>query len=180
MKKLMLFASFCLLATCVVRISGQSNSGKAMPQFALHIHTAQNTYKSGDGIIVLVNLANISQENLNECRGVGDAWFKMDVREEKGPAEQTDELKRILHPLPPNPDDISSMTGSEVCNSLEPGHTGHEEVPVSMYFRMTKPGEYKITFSKDTNPGQLNNIVVKSNTITITVVAADTAPDAAK
>jgi hypothetical protein len=40
---------------------------------------------------------------------------------------------------------------------------------------MKKPGKYSITFSKGTNPGQPNNIVVKSNTITITVVAPEPA-----
>jgi hypothetical protein len=175
MKRFTLVLSFCLFAICVANILGQSNAGKAKAQFTLQIHTAQDTYKSGDGILVLVDLANISQQNFNECREVGDAWFNMDVRGESGPAEQTEKLKRILHPPPPNPDDISSMTGSEICDSLEPGKAGQEEVPVSMYFRMKKPGKYSITFSKGTNPGQPNNIVVKSNTITITVVAPEPA-----
>jgi hypothetical protein len=97
----------------------------------------------------------------------------MDVRDEDGPAEQTERLKRILHPPPPNPDDISSMTGSDMSDSLKPGQTGQVEIPLTVYFRMKKPGKYRITFSKGTDPGQQDNIEVNSNTITITVVKPD-------
>lgn len=61
--------------------------------------------------------------------------------------------------------------GSMQAKQLEPGETLTDEVNVSRFYDLSRPGKYKIWVGElfDLGPGQPSGLV-KSNTITVTVV----------
>jgi len=167
MKRIILAALLGLLAITTGSVSAQTRTTKTSP-YTLRIHAEKDTYKSGDGILVIVDKTNVSgkTQNLSQS-GTPGSWYRMDVRSESGPAEQTEDLKEILHPAAVGP--LVDVNNATIAYSLKPGQTAHQNIPLTMYFVMTRPGKYKVTLSEGTDPGQPDNVEVKSNTITITV-----------
>ncbi len=63
-----------------------------------------------------------------------------------------------------------AFDGSVGFWTIQPGHAQTFHVELSLYFDFGTPGKYEITFSRGTDPGQPDNVDVKSNTVTLTVL----------
>ncbi|HTW45929.1 MAG TPA: hypothetical protein VMD58_10315 [Acidobacteriaceae bacterium] len=97
-------------------------------------------------------------------------WYKMDVILDGSPAPFTKLYTRLHEKRDPN----APVIFDSFLGTLKPGQSQNFSVTVSDYFDFSTPGHYEITFSRGTDPGQPDNAVVQSNTITITVIPANT------
>jgi hypothetical protein len=86
------------------------------------------------------------------------------------PAPITEVYRRILST---KDKPFVSFDGSIALSTIEPGRTHTFYMPLTRFFDLSAPGKYKVTFSRGTDPGQPDNVNVKSNTITITVLPAE-------
>jgi hypothetical protein len=172
-------ASTILLLTIIVTGSGYAapSVSKHEPDFSLTISTDKSTITAQDnpGVLVDVKEKNISDHIVNIGREGGpERWYRMTVLLDGSPAKLTAEGKESLLPKPYNPN--VPLVGSVFFGTLKPGKTRDFEVPLSLYFDFSTPGDYEITFARGTDPGQPDNVEVKSNTITVTVVAPENSP----
>ena len=175
MRRLAFIALSGLLAVSTGVVFGQENQPEPDRLFTIHIHTDRDRYPTGTEIRIMVDKTNITESPINcSISGSDGARYVMDVRYEDGPTEKTEELNETLHPKPRKPDEFYSSTSSSMNASCKPGETQKDWITVTKYFHMTNPGRYEITFSQETFPGEpKKSVLVKSNTITITVLPAD-------
>jgi hypothetical protein len=152
--------------------SGQAAPVKPAAIFTLQIHAEHDTYKSGDVILVRVNKKNITKKLINCTISDDPDMYLMDVMYEGSSADETDLLKEALRP--PRPGEIGGYMGSAEAAFCPPGKIIERNMLLTRYFKMAKPGRYTITFSEQTFPGEpQKNVLVRSNTITVTVLPAD-------
>ena len=59
---------------------------------------------------------------------------------------------------------------------LDPGESKTFHIVLTDYFDMSQPGYYEISFSRGTDQGMADNVEVKSNTLTVTVLPASSTP----
>lgn len=152
---------------------GQRNDAQRLQEFTLHIHTDQNTYTSGSVIFVKVDKVNLTRKPINcSISGPPGLWYKMDVQLGGIQTDETKELRELL--AAQSGSDGFSKVVSEIADVCKPGKVVHYSVPVSSYYQMKKPGEYKVTFWEERVPHDPDNGVrVKSNTISIIVLPGD-------
>jgi hypothetical protein len=165
----------------VISLVGSSFAAQAQskhePDFALTISAKGGSVTTQNHADVIVNVEekNISNHIINVGRPVDPAsWYAMSVLLGSNPAPFTEEGKRRLIPKPYNP--TSPITIETFMASLKPGQAQNFSVPLTAYFDLNSPGQYQVTFSRGTDQGQPDNVIVKSNTITITVLPADDTP----
>jgi hypothetical protein len=144
--------------------------------FVIAIATNRETYKVGESVVVVVKKTNIGKANIDcSVSGPSGSWYEMVVTYAGSPAEVTSSLNEILHPPPADP--LHSYSGSQMGGTCKSGEARSDEVPLSRYFNMTKPGQYTVYFSKKVYLHQQEYIVVQSNRIVINVRPADPLPE---
>ncbi|MDR3713371.1 MAG: hypothetical protein P4L51_11180 [Puia sp.] len=97
-------------------------------------------------------------------------WYKMVVLRDGKPAPITERYRQLIASKKSDPS--IPLTADGAAWTIESGHTQTFDVPLTAFFDLSAPGEYEITFSRGTDPGQPDSVDVKSNTITITVLPA--------
>jgi hypothetical protein len=146
-----------------------------LADFKLAISTDQETVRTRNtamNIVVTVKETNISKHIVNVGRTtVAGQWYTMSVLMDGHSAPLTEDGQRVFHPKKIDPDEGENF--SAFLGTLKPGHSTTFEVPLSLYFNLASPGTYQVTFSRGTDLAQPDNVEVKSNTIIITVLAAD-------
>ena len=95
----------------------------------------------------------------------------MSVLHDGNPVPFTNEY--IQDHSPQKYDPSVPVTISPYTGTLNPGKIQDFEVLLSEIYDLSAPGKYEITFSRGTDPGRPDNVDVKSNTITITVLPAE-------
>jgi len=135
--------------------------------WSIEISTDRPTVAAGSDVYIRVKLTNISDEVVDcstfDLGGGTDRYYQFDVRDENGaPVKKRD----LSEPYP------GSWRGK--CD-LEPGKTLESTKLVSWLHDLSKPGKYRIQISRRISDGP-NPQYVKSNTITITVLPADSKP----
>ncbi len=151
-----------------------AQAAKHKPDFTLTISTGNRTLVAQKDMEIPINVEEKNISNHPVSAGKPDdpgEWYKMVVLLDGNPAPITDRYREILTP---KKDDLSiPLTGSGSSWTIEPGQTQTFEVPLTAFFDLSAPGKYKITFSRGTDPGKPDNVDVKSNTITVTVLPSD-------
>ncbi|MGA3371210.1 MAG: hypothetical protein ABSC48_05560 [Terracidiphilus sp.] len=168
-----LLATFIFVAgVCAAQVAETQT-----PAFALTISTKDRIVKDQKDlkISVIAKEKNISRYAINIDRPSDRGeWNTMSVMFEGHPAPITELYREILnakkYPKIYDPNVPLRPPISSFAPTVEPGQFQTFEVPLTAYFDLSNPGRYEVTFSRGTNPGQPDNVEVKSNTITITVL----------
>jgi len=149
-----------------------TQTAKHKPDFTLRISTEDRTVpaQKNTDIWVKVKESNISDHPVDAGRTNQPAdWYKMVALLDGRPAPKTELYRQILTPAKEG----APLTFSWAFWTIKPGHTQTFDVELSLYFDFSAPGKYAVTFIRGTNPGQPDNVDVKSNTITFIVLPAD-------
>jgi len=173
MNKKQVPAIFFLVLAGVGTSQAAQPAGKHAPDFTLTISTKEETVTSQNHMNIGVNVEekNISNHIISVGRPSDPArWYAMSVLLDLNPAPFTTEGKRSIAPKPYDPN--APVTMDSFLGTLKPGQIQSFAVSLTAYFDLSSSGQYEITFSRGTDPGQPDNVVVQSNTITITVLPA--------
>jgi hypothetical protein len=161
--------SLLLAITGTVGIAQDNTSNQL---FSITISMVDTTIKAGSPVRIKIELTNTSYSDLdasgsfNDMTGQ-DSNFHVLLRDEKG----NKGLKNIYnHP--------ELATGHPIMGrTVKSGATLTEEQDVSRQYDMTHPGKYSIQVTRPIST-DLKDGMVKSNIITVTVVAQDVSPAA--
>jgi hypothetical protein len=152
----------------MVGLPGIGQSASPQPSFTIEIATNTPTVELGSPVKIKIKLTNTSDHDLdmsgsfNDMTGQ-DSNFHYVIRDESDNAVSR---KTYNHP--------ELATGHPILGRVvKPGATLKEEQDVSRIHELNHPGKYLVQVVRPIS-GDVNNGVVKSNTITITVVARDT------
>jgi hypothetical protein len=148
-----------------------AQAAKHEPDFTLTISTDDQTVVSQKDMEVSVNVeeGNISNHPINAGRpNEPGTWYKMIVLRDGSPAPMTERYRKLVTPEKEDPNVPETADGA--LWTIKPGQTQMFEVPLAAFFDLSAPGEYKITFSRGTDPGQPDSVDVESNTITVTIL----------
>ncbi len=182
MTKFMKVLAFALLAPVVSFnvIAGQTNSES--PKFTLAISTDKPEVTLGSDIAITIKITNISDAPLTSSFGYHGRMpegYQFEMRDEQGatvakfgPRYRQLPDGNILQ-LPSRP------AGSMRWGEINPGKSVEEQATISDDYNFDHPGKYTIRVWKPATMGtpekpELNRIY--SNTITVTVLPADTKP----
>jgi len=167
-----------ILRTCTVLLAFISATvathpfgaqGTPKQPFTITISAMKPSYKAGARVELKVVMANISDREIDAGSVYDNSIniaYAYDVRDSTG------------NPVPYN-NSKPSETQSARMRTLKPGESVMEITNVARWVDLSGPGEYQIQLSRNIGDDEKEG-VVKSNTITITVEAADSAPDASK
>ena len=140
--------------------SGLGFCQNGLPPFSISISTVKATVPVGTGVWLNVQMTNTSDHPV-DCSSVyvggTDRRFQYDVRDESGASMK----KPNMHP--------ERASGSIQMCTLKPGETVSHETLVSWLHDFSRPGRYSIQLMRGATDDE-NDGVVKSNTITITVI----------
>lgn len=120
---------------------------------------------------VLVDLANHSHKIVSSMSIDYPPYYVIDVRDEEGSPVPETELMRELR------DPNHRGFGSGMLFQYKPGESWKEELMVTLYYEMSRPGKYTIQVERKL-PKELGIGTVKSNIITITILPAEAPPPA--
>jgi len=167
MNALRLLLLTCLLAFGIQPANGQSPN----PPFSIAISAAYPSFRAGDKVYINIKLTNTSDHDV-DC----SAWFTngtdrrylYDIRDENGQSTAKHDL---------NPD---RYPGSVQFCTLSPGEgTADSGHLISWLNDFSRPGKYSVQLSRYIGVDEKEG-VIKSNTITITVLPADESTPAPK
>jgi hypothetical protein len=143
------------------------------PKFSLAIKAEKSEVVLGSDVAIRITITNISEETLTLSAGYHGNLpdgYQYEVRDEQGTlnARVGKRYHKLLNgetvQLP------SRLSGSSRMGGLQPGKSIEDSATVSDVYQFNSPGKYTIQASRKL-PGKP---VVRSNIITITVVAAET------
>jgi hypothetical protein len=131
--------------------------------FTITISIQDSTSVSGTDVWINVALKNNSGQDLDDSGGFSDRTgldpnFLFDVLDENGKPT----AKRVY----PHPE---LETGKAVNRTISRGESLTQEQRVSALYDMSRPGKYTIQVSRRI-PEALGSGIVKSNTITVTII----------
>jgi hypothetical protein len=176
MTKLMKALMFAFIASTlfVVSLAAQANPEK--PKFTISIRSENPEVISGSNIDIWMTTTNISDEVIRVQFGYHGNMpddFYYDIRDEQGAGV----AKTVYNDIRP-----SRGPGSTRPGYLEPGKSAEARARVSDIYAFDRLGKYTIRVWRRAanvmDDSESNRVY--SNTITITVLAADPAPDTAK
>jgi hypothetical protein len=147
------------------------NVKKHKPDFTLTISTEDTTVKAQKNMDISVSVEekNISRHTVGAGRSSDPVdWYTMSVLVDGHPAPITELYREALTPKRYGPN--VARTFAPFLVTIKPGQTQTFEIPLTAFFDLSTPGKYEITFSRGTNRGAPDDVEVKSNTITITVL----------
>jgi hypothetical protein len=150
------------LGTAVLLVAtGMAQTPKAA--FSVTAAAAYSEVKSRDGAYMKVTITN----KLNRAVTLEFASplcdYSMEVRDSAGNLAPDTEVKSKSDCSHPHP------TGADGFVQLKPNESTTGTIPVSMFSDMSLPGEYSVQLGWR-EPKELGGVVVKSNTVKITVV----------
>ena len=160
-------AVICLLLGLIVSGNAQTPQPPAEP-FSLTLRADQQQYKSGEKIRLDITITNTSQTQIRMLSGPGSAMaeehFELIGTDPKGSPIRETHYGLEAHGKVPN----HLSGGSRYAEDIPPGGTLHQKLNANLLYSFTEPGQYsfyiKRLYEKD------NRTVVKSNTISITIV----------
>lgn len=159
--------SFVIIATAAVSNSFAQAGSDGHP-FTITISADHGIIRVGDEARVHVVLTNISDQDLVVRRSVdpysAEQHYTIRVRDkDQKDAPETEYGRRAMQ---------RQLIGSDSAKILKPGEKLEEDTVLSRVFGLTSPGEYGVQFLRPVSDNPKAE-VVKSNTITITVVPRD-------
>lgn len=135
---------------------------ESVPPFSLTIAVPQSEVKAGSGVKVDATLTNNSDRVATlQFSGSLCDYAAVEVRDGDGNVVPDTEIKSKL--------DCAHRDTSEFrIYRLKPGESRRETIWVSTFSDMSKPGGYSVQVMWKA-PKEFDSVVVKSNTITVTV-----------
>jgi hypothetical protein len=99
--------------------------------------------------------------------GPGD-WFNVFVTYNRAPMAETDAVRLLKQ--------FRALASTRVCNgirsdrTIQPGEEHLNQMNVTEFYNMSKPGTYEVTVTRETEPRDLQmSTTTKSNTVKIVV-----------
>lgn len=167
--------SCAIFAGAVLLAVTSTKAQDTKPSFSLTLSTKTSEFRVGSDVWIDITQANTSNQTIS-CSSQGydsvNHKYHYDVRDEDGNLA----AKAVRPNMELEPEDYHP------CN-LSPGESGLDSVKLNRVYKLDRPGKYTVQvyrFDPDLADDQGKPLKVLSNTITITVVVADPAPDAAK
>ena len=159
-----------LLATIVACI-GTTLAVRAQEPLSIRVRPSHDgispgggVEKSGSHIYVLVSLTNNSDRNLSTSNVDYSEYYEFDIRDAEGNlAPETEFMQKMRTPG-------HRKITSGLVGQYKPGENWEEQIRISDYYDMSRPSVYTIQLERKL-PVELGMGTVKSNTITITIVA---------
>lgn len=167
--------SCTILAGAILFAGSGTKAQDAKPSFTLALSAKTYEFRAGSEASIVIIQKNTSGQTIDcSFQGYGGVNHKYhyDVRDEDGKLAE----KAVRPNMELEPEDYHP------CN-LPPGETSSQEITLSRVYKLDRPGKYTVQvfrFDPGLTDEEGNPLKVLSNTITITVVAADPAPDTAK
>ena len=134
----------------------------AKQPFSIAISALSPSYKAGSSVELKVVITNTSDHEIDAGSvydGSINATYEYDVRDIAGDRAP---LKTVR----------GSYRATVMTRTLKPGESASDRTNVAKWVELSQPGEYVIQLSRRVN-GHVEDDVVKSNIITITVVPPD-------
>ena len=150
-----------LLLSASFAISAVGEVWAASHTFSLTITAAQAEVKSGSQPTVNTTLTNLSNRVVTIEFNTPLCDYAVEVRNSAGNLAPDTELKR-------ESDCAKHATGRDIIAPLRPHDSQKDTIPVSAFSDMSQPGKYSVQVMWKA-PKEFGGVVVKSNTITITV-----------
>jgi hypothetical protein len=165
-----------LLLVAIVAAFGAKLAPSAQPPLTITISFSDgDVVKTGSGILVFVTLTNHSDKTASSSQDYA-GYYTMDVKDARGISapDSEDGRKARAHM-----DACRNSTKKDVCggrkfggigliSQLKPGESWHEELLITKYYDMSRPGKYTIQLERKL-PEELGKGTVRSNPITVTV-----------
>jgi len=133
-----------------------------VPAFAITISPESGVVKAGSKVTVRATLVNKSTNNLLfSDENIAELDFKADVRDSQGNlAPLTEYGGSVMR------NEAEPVIGSAGYSFVHPGEAKKSDVVITKLYNLSQPGKYTIQVQRIDDA---HNIVVKSNTITVTV-----------
>jgi hypothetical protein len=148
------------LGTVVLLVTTAMAQSSAAP-FSLSATAVHSEVKSGDEVYVSVTLTNKSNR-LAAIEFVGPICdYAVEVRDSAGHPVPDTEVRSKL-------DCARGESGADGIVRLKPNESATNKISVSMFSNMSRPGVYSVQVAWRT-PKEIGAVVVRSNTIKITV-----------
>lgn len=152
----------------IVVTVGQLAAQETVKQpFSITISALKLSYKAGSSVELKVVMTNMSGREI-DAGAVYDrsinATYEYDVRDSLGNPAPRKDFK---------PSELQTVR----MRTLKPGESVSDVTNVARWVDFSRPGEYQIQVSRNIGDDEKDG-VVKSNTITITVLPADGTPSA--
>lgn len=138
--------------------------------FSLSLATPKRPLKAGTELRLLVNVTNTSSRTISFITSPGEVpedglLYEINVRDEHNHSAPPSAYLRTMDKR------VSTFGGSFTAHALKPGESFVDEVTVTLFYELSRPGKYTISVSRPFPPRQnLGKGKVTSNTITVTVV----------
>jgi hypothetical protein len=145
---------------------------KPKPRFALTI-TTSDRYQLPT-VMIRVGLENISSSVIREAK----CWpfmgmYNFFVSRDGEPLEGNDEMQRLQTSRA-----AVDCPGNETLNEIDPGDIDADDLPVSNFFDISKPGSYEVYVSRETHPrNPAKSVLVESGTLDFVVPTPSSAED---
>lgn len=155
----------CALALLVLAVGAGKSFGSATVPFALALEAEEDTVKAGAEVKVNITLKNSSNRAMHMHLTLAEVDYAFEVRDSQGM-------------IPPETDYAKKSKGrghfsNDQIFYLQPGESLPKELLVlTKFYDMSRPGKYTVQVSRVV-PRDLGSGTVKSNNLTITVIADD-------
>jgi len=157
-----IYRAFLLILVALVTFNSAFGQTAKQP-FTITISTDKPTVVAGSHVYIKIKLTNTSDHTVDRSTAYSnglDRQYLYDVCDENGNSVEKPGEHHELN-------GVSLATGE-----LAPGETANGETRITTLYDLTKPGQYTVQLSRFIGKDEKQG-VVKSNTITITVVPAD-------
>lgn len=166
---LWLFTVLVLITACTparIRAQGIPEDQIGPARFSLTISAEESTVKAGSPVWIDDTLQNTADYVIS-LWDRGGQFYKVDVRDQKGAAVQPTEFGKCVQAQGPNRQSCSP-TPADIHGGvlLRAGEKATHRINIGRLFDLSQPGTYTIHVSKKGANG-----IVKSNTITVTVIS---------
>lgn len=151
-----------VILTLILLLFSISVVAAQVKDFALTLRGPTGTLKSGSQIRLRITVTNHSGHDLTFARSGGqedDLRYDIEVRDATGRnVSSTDYLGALR-------EDRAIIMDSTVAFTLKPGNSFVDEIEITRFYKMNRPGKYKLRVTRTTS-----EVTARSNIVTITVV----------
>lgn len=155
--------------SCLRAQNAPSSEPNSDAPFTLTISAKAASVESGHVRPLMVKEKNISNRDIDLTQQAMDIshWYQVEIHRNGAPVAKTKEMLRREQPFSGG----MVQTNGPFFLTLKPGDEAESEFPISDAFDMSEPGVYEITLALEVDALHSGKpILVRSNTITITVV----------
>jgi hypothetical protein len=171
-KKLTLHLLASLLALTTPSVRAQNPISIRISPSHDGVSAGTGAEKAGSPVYLLVELRNDSGKTLTSSQWDYEEYYTFDVRDAEGKtAPEKDALRWLQERLKPG----ARNSGHGIISRIEPGITWKEQLTISDYFDMSRPGTYTIQLERKL-PDELGTGTIKLDKVTVTVAESNPAP----